>query len=542
MRRWRASPRARLQVLAVSLVFLVLIGIRGLFAVTYPLNNVGGDTPNYYHMLIAGESSLVHPGGYPFLIGLPFRHWPFGPVKEGSATADVVILVLQHLLGLLSSVLLFWFTRELFGWVSGCVAGLMLGMNLQLLGATSSTYPEWFQATLLIVALATALRAFQRKGRRKFIWYLTSIVAATWCYLVKFNAAPLLVLYFVPLLAESARWRVKSVAVLSSIVVALLNVVIFEATFHFPSTDTYRLTMDTSWVLLAQIQQTYHNRLAPASGLATKRWLALAASLPQRYDQAGPGLFSRLDAVPGEIRSPYRPVYDRIAGTDGGSLDDWLLTHPLPDNFIVGLSSIPVAYFVGLREADDLGVQVALEAVAADPSTYVHSVLARARAVVTRSTFYPIFPLPSNMPAFDVRVVTRLSHGVVGLNSPPAPQNVPYAYASPRIWWPGVKVLEVLDRLMCFPAWAISIAMGFDVILSAWLLLIRRAWNTQAGLVILLATGLVVFGIASCMVLDFRWKEMCLAMPLVSILIGASVGWAPFELFGRRLRARPAPA
>ena len=43
--------------------------MRVLYIFTFPLNNVGVDTSNYYYMLINGTTSLSHASGYPFLIG-----------------------------------------------------------------------------------------------------------------------------------------------------------------------------------------------------------------------------------------------------------------------------------------------------------------------------------------------------------------------------------------------------------------------------------------------------------------------------------------
>jgi hypothetical protein len=50
--------------LIVLIAVLCVALVRLLYMFTYPLNNVGTDTTNYYHMLIEGGTSLTHASGY----------------------------------------------------------------------------------------------------------------------------------------------------------------------------------------------------------------------------------------------------------------------------------------------------------------------------------------------------------------------------------------------------------------------------------------------------------------------------------------------
>jgi hypothetical protein len=55
--------------------------------------------------------------------------------------------------------------------------------------------------------------------------------------------------------------------------------------------------------------------------------------------------------------------------------------------------------------------------------------------------------------------------------------------------------------------------------------LIRGHIAVQDGIVLTLAVGLVGLVLASCMTLEFRWKELCLAMPSIAVLASVGVTW-----------------
>jgi len=138
-------------------IVLVLI-VRLAFLMTYPLNDFGGDAHNYLTMLLLGHSSLVHAGGYPFLLGLPFRI----PGVQGllAAVLPYVILIVQHLLDVLALLFMYRVAADVYGKAAGFIALVLEGLSLQRLSATSATYPEWLQADLLVVALGITYYAF----------------------------------------------------------------------------------------------------------------------------------------------------------------------------------------------------------------------------------------------------------------------------------------------------------------------------------------------------------------------------------------------
>lgn len=524
-----------------TLALLLVLAAHLLFIKTYPLNSRGGDTGNYFSMLRDGKSSLVHAGGYPFLIGLPFRH---GPLADLPATAPArferVLQRTQHGIALIGVLVLFAFVRRVYGTIAASLATLGVGTNLQLLGGTSSTYPEWLQSALFVAAASSAGWAYlESRGTRKALLYALSVVSFSWCFLVKFNAAALAIMYVPAFVAERERLTRKLLWLVMYASIAFANIALYELAFHRPTTGTYRLTADTGWVLLTRIQSVYHNQLSPDSGPNTKRWLALSAALPMHYEFAGPGMFSHVNAVPAEIRAPYRPVFDWIMGADDASLDRWLAAHPVPPGFNVGVSGIPVCYYVGLLEGNDLGIKVAGEAVRSDPSTYAAVVWRELLAAMTTNQREALFPVPGNMPAFGFSIFKELPEGRVRLRQTSQPSSVPYAYRNPTVWWPGVRLIAgEYERFV--PAGLVTGLAAFAILVAAVGAAVRRRLAFAEVTTLTAAVCLLTVVLASCLTYQFRWKELCLVLPLAATLAGAGLSWAPRELLNLAFRARHA--
>jgi hypothetical protein len=521
----------------VRLSFAVAIAARLLFLVTLPLNDVGGDASNYLGMLRDGTSSLVHAGGYPFLIGLPFRIDVVQRLLDAAPGAfSYAVLFTQHALDFAALVVAFVVVSRIFGRLTGALALLFAGTNFQSLGATSSVYPEWLQADLLILYLAALYYAHGRRayGTKIGSYALAGFVFA-WCILVKFNAAPIAFVAVAAVLFDSLTLIRKTQALLAFSLALAVVMVPYVALHHRPSTGTSKLTEDAAWVLLTRIETAYGNVLDPSNGLDTRRWLALSRVLPRSYEFAGPGMFSHVDAVPQTVRAPYRARFGHLLTAPDTSLQPILSNSELPQGFVVGLSPIPVAYYLGLPESDGLGVKVALEAVRAQPARY---------ASVVRSDFvhalrsWPRYaPFPESvamLDQFSVTVQQRLSLGYVRVNQRPDFPSVPFSYTTPILWWPGVQAIDVLlanapsmDGFLVLAA----IALLWAVVRVAWF----RDPDARAVTILLLSTlvlGMVVFSVTT---LSFRWKEARLLIPIVSILAASGVGL----LLGPLVRLRP---
>src|SRR5215831_7045948 len=118
----------------VTAAILVVFIARVLFVITYPLNDFGGDTHNYLTMLLQGRSSLVHAGGYPFLVGLPFR---IPLIQSGLVSVlPYMILILQHTVDVLVLLFLYGVASSLYGRMAGTIAMLLEGLSIQRLSAT----------------------------------------------------------------------------------------------------------------------------------------------------------------------------------------------------------------------------------------------------------------------------------------------------------------------------------------------------------------------------------------------------------------------
>jgi hypothetical protein len=393
------------------------------------------------------------------------------------------------------------------------------------MGATSAAYPEWLQASLLVAAIWSASNAYYTAASpAKPAWYGVSVVAFTWCVLTKFNGVVFAAAYLLPLLAERVRLSRKLLCLAIGTLMAALNVAVYLSVFHRPSTGTSRLTADTGWVLLTKTEHVYDNTLSADAGPHTKRWLVLASRLPRRYDVAGAELFRAVDAIPTEIRARYRALFDQVTGADERTLDDMLAGARLPEGFSVGLSVIPVCYFVGLFEASDLGVRVAMEAVRARPAVYLRNVLAEVWRALRIYRPYASFPRRANMDVLGFSAAQPHGWGVVRLRQPAVLPAVPYGYDKPLVWWPGVRLFDWLASLT-IPAWAAT-ACVLAAISAAMVSVVRRGLDAPAAIVITLGVSLAVFLVASSATLEFRWKEFCFVMPIVSTLAVVGVGGA----------------
>jgi dolichol-phosphate mannosyltransferase len=521
----RAWARAN----TLKLVLTVLVLVRVGFIVTYPLNDMGGDTPNYWTMMTSGKSNLVHAGGYPLLMGAIFRT---GIGKElidsHPLRARYLLLAGQHAIDLCFVFLLFRVVEGIYGRLAAAVSSLILGLDLQGMGATSSVYPEWLQACLLIGALSAAYFGFRASGwRRKTLCYSVSSVLFTWCVLVKFNAAFVAVVYLALFLADRTPVRRRIVGALLAVTAAGVTCTGYLLLYHYPSTGTFHLTHDRSWVLAAKLNAVLKGRLPPSNGVFTKRWLALSSVLPQNFmEVAGAGMFSHVDAVPKEVREPYRERYLSILTADEPWLAAFLGSHELPSNFSLNLSSVPISYFIGLRESDDVGVGMFWEAVRSQPRLFLGQAARDTLKALYRGPdyHYPLSPTTKNMKSLGIKPATNEERGFVPLQQPADPWHWPFSYSHAVVWWPGLKFFSRMpDHVL--PPLVAALASVLALAVAVLRAVRQKGVDPKSGLPLVLAGlgGLLVA--ASCVILEFRWKEARLVLPLTSTLTGIGLSW-----------------
>jgi hypothetical protein len=374
---------------------------------------------------------------------------------------------------------------------------------------------------LLIVSFAFAVLAFGTTSRlRKAILYSAAFMAFAWCILVKFNAlalAPGLLLFF---LAEKGSWRDRAKIFAVSAMAAFVFYSAFIFVLHRPSTGTVALTRDRSWVLLTRLAITY-GRLPYPEGIASKRWIALSSVLPPAYSVASVGPFMSEDAVPKDQRAIGRKVAF-LLDADEAVVDRVLRTHPLPQGFALAQSSLPISYFVGLKESDDLGVRVFIESVLHKPGPYLRGIWSNSLRSLWYAYTEPTYPTTDMFNGTTDKLVPVGGNVLRMERLPSSP--LPYASSEPLIWGPGLRLFSAMGRIALTRTHTVEL-MALGVLIALWHGL-RYRWSFRSTAPVAIALLLWGFVVFSHSLLDFRWKEWRLVYPLVSVLVAITIGWA----------------
>jgi dolichol-phosphate mannosyltransferase len=529
----------RPSMLPAWLAFAGVVAVHLLFVKTYPLNDLGGDTPGYVYMMMQRRSSLCAAPGYPFLAGLPLSIGSVSQLafRHGHAFRST-LLFMQHAFDVLCLAVLMGVLARVYNRRTAVIAVAIAGLSLQGMGVTSSAYPEWLQGDLLILAISFALLAWRSAVfARKAFWYSMAFGAFTWAYLVKFNAALVLPVLLLVMALEKIPWKARARLLAIAAAFAFFNYAVFLGLYHRPKTGTTALSYDHSWVLMARLSEVYDGRLPHPQGIATKRWLALSAVLPPNYEYASIGPFENVNAVPAEVRRPYRAVADRILNADHKTLDEILRTHPLPAKFTLNMSSIPISWFVGLKESDELGVQVFFESVRHSPRAFAASTVRGAAMALRESTAYPIFPTKANVALFNESVIPEGGRRLRLVQQ--VSQAAPYRYTDSVIWAPGFAFFSAWEQIpRLHRMWVALVAIGF---LAALIAGSFGGWSDRVVIPLMGTLFLAAFVVFSAAVLEFRWKEMRFALPVVAIVLGIAFGWTfpeVIRLIGQRIRLR----
>ncbi len=519
------------------LAFAVVAAAHMVFLKTYPLNDLGGDAPGYWYLLQSRRSNLCAAPGYPFLAGFPVglaaRMAALFPISLPST-----LLVAQHLFDLACMAVLMVVLARVYNRLTAVIAIAVLGLSLQALGVTSSVYPEWLQADLLILAFCFACVAWRADSfPRKAFWYALSFAMLTWSYFTKFNVLVFLPGLLLLIALEKRPWTVRVKLLAAATAFAFLNWALFVGLHHRPKTGTMDLSYDHSWVLMTKLEMTYDGRLPHPEGIATKRWLALSSVLPPTYGVASVGIFDNVTTAPPEARVPYRRAFGHLLTADHRTLDDVLRRHSLPEGFALGVSSIPISWHIGLKESDQLGIQVFRESILHRPGPYLKSVKALVTGALLVPNYYPLFPTADNLAAYDVELVP-VSERRARVDVRSNPRAAPYRYSEPFIWLPGYRFFSWM-RSIGTPQRKVAGLLLFGVIAASILAFVKEH-RFQAVTAVVLSTLLFGFVVASCAVLEYRWKEARLAQPVVAILIGIALGWTIPQLFRTAARIREA--
>lgn len=505
-----------------KITFLIIIVLRILFMLTYPLN-VSGDGRNYFHMMVDHESSLIHAGGYPFLFGLLFKFVEYD---------NTVLMLIQHTVDVATLALLFVVLKSIFGNLVACMSVLLCGLDPFIIGDASTTRPEWFQADLVILSLVAAYCAFRQKNLSpKFYLYGLAAFIFAWSYLVKFNSITFMLLFIFLLFAERISFRHKAIIGLAMLTIVGTTVGGYVALFHKPSTGTATLTHDKAWIFARKALSFVPGRsLSADNGIYTKRYLLLNKLLPIVRGMGPREIWSHLDAVPKAEREHYRTKYLYILDADEETLDEELRKNSVRP--VTRINFYSCAYYIGLEENDELGIHLFLEALRRYPLSYVRTVFVdflKAFELDHRGLNFAVLKKlgsqalinPEGMRLHRARLSDHLSRlGYFAYYQEEESFNNPYS--TPIMWLPGVVLFSVLAKLR------VPIAVMWLVIFASTPLFLKtfirdKSRNIKVVVPLLLLSVILAFILQSVIIYFYRGKDLRLIQPFIYSLFSVGV-------------------
>jgi hypothetical protein len=527
--------------------FLVVFLVRVLYVVTYP-PNIAGDNIGYFKMLTQGKSNLVHPPGYPFLVGLPIR--AFFKLTHTAWWIDIhpvrvqyMVVSWQHVLSMAALVVGGLTLLRIFGVGVATVTVLLYGLRPRTFGTVSWFFPEWFQADLLILTLCAAWFAFCASSLgRKVALYGLSFTLLAWCYLTKYNA-----LFFVPVLVAVVlfdpfrpgagpapevqpglepvsgrllRWRMCALTLTLGLGLAAAIVTVFAWTWHRASTGTAALSKDHAWVLLTAMGQWSPGKtLDPSAGPETKRLIYLNSVLPW-HSGAGPFWNIEPTSEGPALRVPWREKYLHVLSADEATLNSLLATVPPPKapyDFFTAF--FPTYLYLGADESDRLGIRVFVENMLAHPGLFLGYYFRQVGRTLWRWPSRPQFDAVPVAPAY-----TPAGKWGLGRREQTDPQHVQsFWYTRPLVWRPGAVMLHALDRLYFVPSILFSVAILAYVVAQVRCGY-QRAFTPETGTVLVLAVALAIY-MAGMHAVFFRAKEAYVVTPLALLLVLLALRW-----------------
>jgi hypothetical protein len=531
---------------AVLLFLSALIVIFfGLFIITYPLNIWGyGDGPNYLRMILLRESNLMHASGGPFIIGSLLKLLGTTMPAGAQYTPDFLFKILLAQYAVHSTILFVsvFICVRTFGFFAGAILLLVWATSVSSLAFVSSTLPDGLVGDLICLMTMFCLAGYlSDRASLKAAAYLSASFLLAWAFLVKYNAAPFGAMLLAFILIESATWRWRLIVLGGCGAIFAAIVVLYVQLFHLPTTGTTDLNYDHAWILLNPVADGKNldfnpaangmdpNGLNPSNGINTQRWIALSAIVPPSYEMAG-AYRTITDISTPEIRSKYRAQYQQIMQLSESELREFIDRHPLPPTFNVHPSAVPLYYYIGLRETDQLGIKVFLEFVAANPVTYAKKVLLNTFMHPPASTSFAMVPFPHRM--FDLKNEKVFGNSFVELTGTLTEKSI---YSSPNaiVWWPGARFFEWLDNhLRPSVIEKIALAVGLAAIFCSPSSRGRR-------LSALLLAMWVVYATFCHFVFYMRFKEAVLIWPFTSLILAIGLRHLALALSALKRRKHP---
>jgi hypothetical protein len=507
------------------LVFLVgaVLLVRGVYVLSYPFL-IEGDGATYYELLLQRQAHLLHATGYIFF-SLPVT---LIAKVVGTEPANLLPYVQQAVSIASVTALYLALKRLLPRWISFLTC-LPLGIDAQMVAAAGTTRPEFLQADILMLLISSTIFGLTCVGRRaKTIFYVGTGVLGVAGYLTKYNFVPVLVFCLVPLVDRGLQGKARWWTLGKSGLGATLFFIVFVATFHYPTTGSWRLNLEHGWIHIMKLGEA-SIPLLPANGIATQKYIVLSESLPPMG--AGPGPWKTIDEVPEAVRGPFRqkwsPLLADINARDVhaalATVEKRRTNYHHPDAFM------PIYYYLGLEETEKLLSDVYWEGVRGYPWQYVIHIC---RALIQNADFAavyrPYLPVAGLYGPTDFPAPSRTEF----LPAPARPfKVVDWSVAKPEeladfaasVWRPATTLFSFLAFIKYIPTSCLWIVLLSGLILIPVSFARERRFRRMEVLLVLTATALLGEMSFAAVLFVFRAKELILCQPLIYLLIGLSV-------------------
>lgn len=506
-RGWRGDRPTAVLLISVTLVHLI-------HYLSSPLV-VEGDGVCYWAQM-SGDSfhaSLLCSPGYPFFFHLlysPFRllGWPLGDFLRFTQQFLWIPVTLFAFRGL---------RRLLPPWVA-LVPCLLLGTDFLTTAHSSGTRPEFFQAMVGLFLLGSVVRGQTAAGRAKTGWYFLAGISFALAYLVKFNSIVYLVVFLAILGDRLASGRQRLGLGFAAGLGAALFLVGYAHFFHRPTTGTYRLNMEHGWIHMERLLMA-GIPVEMTSGPHSRRYLVLSRRLPPPTQRFG-NIFQHVDQVPTPERALAEPLW-QAAQDERWLAEQYRELGSPPTDY---RAFMRMYYHLGLARSEALLLGVFREGLKAHPGRYLKDLNLKFHDVIYyRRHYTPLLPHfvfgpPQLSPwYFDGPGCMGVGEGDPRLEPPgswwlpvaPFSQcNEVYTYGPPRIFKPGLMVLEIFSWLNLLPElliWAVIAWGGFRMVRAR-----RRGepWSPAAGWFAISVIALLGTGLFAILVYCFRVKEL----------------------------------
>ena len=543
------------------LTLIVVLFVRGLFVLTYPLN-VSGDGVTYFRMIPTRTSNLTHASGYPFLVGLPLAVpravvaalrpsdsallTPDAERRSGSPAVGAApppidleirqalmplltlyVTIFNHLVNVLAAICLFLLLRAVFSATAGVVSGLVYGLNPWNIQWATLSRPEQVQSDLVVLMLGVLY--FARKTASsgwKRVGYAVAAVLFVLGILAKFNAVLLVGLPVVFLVTDPSS-RVERIRLgVLSLVTALGLYGAFVVLYHAPSTGTYSLSYGVGHALYVRLERNPVPLFRPENGIASMKFAILTRGLPPEAPSCcGPTLFSHVNWVPEEERRPYRERYlPLLRSNDEGAVKQ--IYAAVRDRPAGAWTSI--YYYLGLREGDDLLRAVFFESVRARPGVYLAGawrffldIFVERQEVLVPVVDPQLGADPPLNVLADPRNLEPLRFGFVRISSSEYRSRELAYKGSPAIWLPGARLVSGLLSVTSVPTLLLWAVIGIGAALS-----LRGTGadpgSARWGPLLVLAIMLAYFAGWS-LLFNIRNKDVRLVQPLFDGLVAVGL-------------------